>query len=138
MFFGRLSEKVRVISKLAKTLMNRNGIEITFTIQIGTGLLLSYPYGITVNLGTVLGENVTLVKESTIGSIRNGKRMGTPVIGDNVVIGTNAFVCGGITIGNDVLIAANLFGDFDVLDHLLVFDNPGVVKHKENAMDDYT
>lgn len=71
--------------------MKRNGIEITFTTQIGAGLLLAHPYGITVNPGTVLGENVTLFKRSTIGSVRSGKRMGTPVIGDNVTIGTNAF-----------------------------------------------
>lgn len=138
MFFGRLSEKWGgVTSMLSKTLMKRNGIEITFTTQIGAGLLLSHPYGITVNPGAVLGENVTLFKGSTIGSVRSGKRRGTPVIGDNVVIGTNAFVCGGVRIGNDVLIAANSFVDFDVPDHSLVLGNPGVVKHKENATGDY-
>ena len=45
--------------------------------------------------------------------------------------------CGGVRIGNDVLIAANSFVDFDVPDHSLVLGNPGVVKHKENATGDY-
>lgn len=122
---------------MAKRFMKKNGVEITFNGNIGAGLLLSHPYGITVNPGAILGENVTLFKGSTVGSVRSGKRKGTPIIGNNVVIGTNAFVCGGITIGNDVLIAANSFVDFDVPDNTLVFGNPGVMKYKENAAGDY-
>lgn len=117
--------------------MKRKRIEITFSRQIGAGLLLAHPYSITVNSGTIIGENVTLFKECTIGSIRSGRRNGTPIIGNNVVVGTNAFVCGGITIGDDVLIAANSFVDFDVPKHSLVFGNPGIIKPKENAARDY-
>lgn len=54
-----------------------------------------------------------------------------------MVVGTNAFVCVGITIGDDVLIAANSFVDFDVPKHSLVFGNPGIIKSKENATCDY-
>ncbi len=135
-FLGRLS-KGGVLSKIAKLRMKKNGIEISFSSQIGAGLVLSHPYGITVNPGAILGENVTLFKGSTIGSVRSGKRLGTPVIGNNVVIGTNAFVCGGIRVGNNVLIAANAFVDFDVPDNSLVYGNPGIIKYKENAAKDY-
>lgn len=136
-FLGRLSNRGGILSKIAKMRMRKDGIEITFSTQIGAGLVLSHPYGITVNPGAILGENVTLFKGSTVGSVRSGKRSGTPVIGSNVVIGTNAFVCGGIRVGNNVLIAANTFVDFDVPDNSLVYGNPGIIKHKENATKDY-
>ena len=49
----------------------------------------------------------------------------------------NASVCGSIRIGNDVLIAANSFVDFDVPDNSLVIGNPGEIHHKELATKDY-
>ena len=73
----------------------------------------------------------------SIGSIRSGKREGVPKLGNRVVVGCNAFVCGGITVGDDVLIAANAFVDFDVPSNSLVIGNPGVIRHKENPCKDY-
>ena len=104
---------------------------------IGEGLQLVHPYNITVNPQAKIGKNCVLFKGCTIGSVRSGKRTGCPAIGNNVVIGCNAFVCGGIVIGDNVLIAANAFVDFDVPSDSLVYGNPGVIKHKENATADY-
>lgn len=59
------------------------------------------------------------------------------MLGDRVVVGCNAFVCGGIRIGDDVLIAANAFVNFDVPDHSVVVGNPGVIHHKDHATADY-
>lgn len=105
--------------------------------QFGTGLVLAHPYNITVNGGAQIGSNCTIFKGVTIGSIRSGSRRGVPRIGDNVVICSNAMVCGGIHIGNDVLIAANSFVNFDVPDHSVVIGNPGTVKEKQHASADY-
>lgn len=114
------------------------GIEIDFTSsKIGEGLQLVHAYNITVNKNAVIGRNAVMFKGSTIGSVRSGKRKGAPTIGDNVVIGCNAFVCGGIHVGNNVLISANAFVDFDIPDNSLVFGNPGVIKYKDNASMDY-
>ena len=44
---------------------------------------------------------------------------------------------GNIRIGNDVLIAANSFVNFDVPDHSIVIGNPGVVHHRNNATEGY-
>lgn len=41
-------------------------------------------------------------------------KKGVPTIGNDVWIGPNAVVVGGITIGDNVLIAANSFVNFDV------------------------
>lgn len=96
-----------------------------------------HPYDITVNSNAKLGENVTLFKGATIGSIRSGNRKGLPKIGNRVVVGLNATVVGNISIGDNVFIAPNAFVNFDVPDNSVVIGNPGIIKHKENAAVDY-
>jgi serine O-acetyltransferase len=54
-----------------------------------------------------------------------------------VTVCSNAFVCGNITIGDDVLIAANAFVNFDVPDHSIVIGNPAKIIHKDNATESY-
>lgn len=75
-------------------------LEIHNFQNIGKNLVLGHPSGITVNSGAIIGDNCVIFKNATIGSVRSGKREGVPVIGNNCVIGTGAFVCGGIHIGN--------------------------------------
>ena len=99
---------------------------------------MTHPYGITVNNNAEIGEDCTIFKGATIGSVRSGKRAGVPKIGNRVTVCTNAMVCGGIIIGDDALIAANAFVDFDVPSHSLVIGNPACIKHRENASRDYT
>ena len=43
------------------------------------------------------------------------------------MVGANAMVCGNIRIGNDVMIVANSFVNFDVPDHSIVIGQ--VLKH---------
>lgn len=113
------------------------GIEILNFDNIGEGLVLVHPFGITVNPASKLGNNIVLFKGCTIGSVRSGARKGTPVIDDNVVIGTNAMVCGGVHISSNVLITANSFVDFDVPPNSLVIGCPGKIYKKNNPTKDY-
>ncbi len=64
-------------------------------------------------------------------------RQGTPVIGNEVWIGINAAIVGKITIGDDVLIAPNRYVNCDVPSHSIVFGNPCIIKHRENATEGY-
>ncbi len=120
-----------------KNLSKKYGIEISPNTPIGGGFQLIHPYGITINEKSIIGSNVTIFKGATIGSVRSGKREETPKIGNKVVLGVNSFVCGGITIGDNVLIAANSFVDFDVPNNSLVIGNPGKIYPKNNASKDY-
>lgn len=97
-----------------------------------------HPYCITINAAAQIGENFTIFKGATIGLVRSGKRAGVPKIGNRVTVCTNAMVCYGITIGDDVLIAANAFVDFDVPSNSVVIGNPAMIKHKQDASKDYT
>ena len=112
------------------------GIEIKTRTKIGAGFVMNHPYNITVSDLAVIGNNVNIMKGATVG-YACGKRRGAPVIGDKVYIGLNATVLGGITIGNDVLIAPNAFVNQDVPEHSIVIGNPAVIIPRENATAEY-
>ena len=120
-----------------KFMRSRYRIGISYNAQIGPGLYLGHPYNITINPRAVIGKNVNIHKGVTIGQENRGKRKGAPTIGDCVWIGINAVIVGNITVGNDVLIAANSFVNCDVPDHSVVYGNPCVIKHRENATEGY-
>lgn len=117
-------------------LSKKMSLELQPSAKIGKGVLFLHPYGITINSQAVIGDNLTMLKGSTIGNSKTG-RIGTPVIGDNVYIGLNSSVVGGVHIGNDVMIAANTFVNFDVPDGALVIGSPGVVHERERASKPY-
>lgn len=115
----------------------KNGIEMSFRSKIGKGLYLGHPYNITINMGVEIGENCNLHKGVTIGQENRGPRKGAPKIGNSVWIGVNATVVGKITIGDDVLIAPNSYVNCDIPSHSVVYGNPCIIKHRENATEDY-
>jgi len=82
------------------------GISISSNAQIGQGLYIGHFGGIFINEGAKIGENCTIAQGVTIGTLGLGK-MGAPIIGDCVFIGSGAKVLGNIIIGNNVKIGAN-------------------------------
>lgn len=92
---------------------------------------------ITINKKAVLGANINIHKGVTIGQENRGKRKGAPIIGNLVWIGVNATIVGRISIGDDVLIAPNTYVNCDVPNHSVVFGNPCIIKHKDNATEGY-
>lgn len=139
MYFFRMAQrKPSLLTRVILLRMSRKfGLEISTAAQIGPGFYLGHPYNITVAEGSVLGRNVNIHKGVTIGRENRGKRIGAPVIGDNVYLGINATVVGNVHIGNDVMIASNAFVNFDVPDHSVVLGNPGVVCAKADATHSY-
>lgn len=139
----RRSQGVRktLIKKLCRKIFNRyrskRYIELDAETQIGAGLYFGHAYCITINPKAILGRNINIHKGVTIGQENRGKRMGTPVIGDKVWIGVNATIVGAIKIGNDVLIAPNAYVNCDVPDYSIVFGNPCIIKHRDNATEGY-
>ena len=115
----------------------KHGIEIDYPVQIGKGLFIAHPYGITVNDKVVIGQNCNIHKGVTIGQENRGLRKGAPTIGNNVWIGVNSTVVGSIHIGNDVLIAPNTYLNSDVPDHSIVIGNPAKIISRNNATDCY-
>ncbi len=117
-------------------LSRKYGIEIKSNTKIGKGFVMTHPYNITISSGAKLGDNINIMKGATIG-YAHGKRDGIPTIGNCVFIGLNSTIIGGITIGDDVMIAPNTLVNRDVPSHSIVIGNPCKIIHKENATEQY-
>ena len=112
-------------------------VEISEKVLIGAGLYIGHPYCITINDNVKIGTNCNIHKGVTIGQENRGKRKGCPIIGNCVWIGVNTTIVGNITIGDDVLIAPNSYINCNIPSHSVVYGNPCIIKHKENATESY-
>ena len=129
--------KGKLLALRLEKLTERTHILIPPEVNAGPGLYIGHLGRIIIHPDAVLGCNVNLSTGITIGQANRGKKKGTPVIGDDVWIGTNAVIVGNIRIGNDVMIAPGAYVNFDVPDHSVVMGNPGVIHEKENATEGY-
>ena len=73
---------------------------------IGGGFYVGHIGGVHINPGAVLGRNCDVSHRVTIGTSAMG-RQGSPVVGDDVYIGTGATLVGKIRVGRGAKIAAN-------------------------------
>lgn len=109
------------------------GFQISAKTQIGEGLYLGHWGAVVVNPKAKIGKNCNLAHGVTIGQTNRGEKKGVPQIGDQVWIGTNAVIVGGIKIGNNVLIAPNSYVTENVPDNTIVMGNPAQLIPNENA-----
>lgn len=89
--------------RISNKLLIKYGMEIAKNSEIGTNLRIEHYNGIVFGLGTKIGDNCTVYQQVTIGQ-KNGKY---PVIGNNVTIYPGARILGGITVGDNAIIAPN-------------------------------
>ena len=80
------------------------GVDLECTTQIGKEFHIVHGGGISIHPRAVFGDRVGVMHGVTIGSNMGPE---APVIGDDVFIGCNASVLGGITIGAGARVAAN-------------------------------
>lgn len=85
-------------------LAEKIGIEAS-TTNIGKGLLIYHSQGTVINGKAIIGENCSLHGNICIGNGGEADK-DTPVIGNNVIIGTGAKILGGISIADNIKIAA--------------------------------
>ncbi len=100
----------RIRSKLIeKKLVKDYGIFISPVCEIGPGLHLPHPHGIVIGHASVIGRNVSIYQDVTIGGARIGdtKRGNQPHIADGCTIFTGAKVLGDLTLGARSMVAAN-------------------------------
>lgn len=140
-FFYRKAQSSTVLRPIYKfifqVLRMRRCIDLSDEVQIEGGLYFGHAYAITITPQAIIGKNVNIHKGVTIGRENRGKRKGTPIIGNNVWIGINSTIVGKVIIGDDVLIAPNAYINFDVPSHSVVYGNPGIIKHRDNATEGY-
>lgn len=85
-------------------------VDVAHQAEIGPGLVLRHPSDIVIGRGCKLGKNVTILNGVTIGNRLTGSATrpdGSPVIGDDVFIGTGAKILGPVEVGSGSIIGAN-------------------------------
>ena len=107
-------------------------IQIPPETKIGPGCRIVHFGTIVVNPNAIIGKNFNISQGTLIGNAQ-GKRAGTPVIGDNVCMNANSIIIGNCRIGNNVLIAPGAFINFDVPDNSIVIGNPGQIIPQESS-----
>lgn len=112
------------------------GVEIKPKTQIGWGIKIFHPMGIIINPGSILGRDVVLRHGVTIGNKYNkktGQETKCPIIGDNVEFGAYACVIGGIRVGEDSIIGAMCYVDFDVEPSSVISSHRGIILRKKHG-----
>lgn len=97
----------RVIAHFSRLI---TGIEIHPAATIGNNLFIDHGMGIVIGETTIIGNNVTIFHQVTLGGNGNpsgANRKRHPTIRDNVIIGAGAKILGDITIYNNAKIAPN-------------------------------
>jgi len=82
------------------------GVSLSPSTEVGPGLYIGHTGLIVIHHEVVIGKNLDIAHGVTIGTKGVGHK-GTPIIGDNVFIGSGAKILGSIKIGNNVRIGAN-------------------------------
>lgn len=105
-------------------------VEIPETASIGAGLQVWHGFGLVINPGTVIGSNVLLRHNTTIGNKYDGSPC--PVIGNNVHIGAHTIIIGDVVIGDNVIIGAGSVVTKSVPPNSVAYGNPLVITLKND------
>jgi len=100
----RLRLLPRIISQWARFLTN---IEIHPGAQIGRRFFIDHGAGVVIGETAIVGDDVLMYHQVTLGGTSLEKVKRHPTIGNNVLIGMGAKIVGNITVGNDARIGAN-------------------------------
>lgn len=107
------------------------GIEIHPGAHIGRRFFIDHGMGVVIGQTCVIGDDVLLYQQVTLGGtgLEKGKRH--PTIGNNVVIGAGAKVLGNITVGDNSYIGANAVVIRDVPPNSTVVGIPGRITKQD-------
>lgn len=113
------------------------GYEISNNAYIDSGFYIGHLGPVIINPNAKLGKNINISSGVIIGQQNRGSKKGFPTIKDDVWIGANSIIVGGITVGSNVLIAPGSYVNFNVPDNSIVLGNPAIIKSKNEATDGY-
>jgi len=103
--------------------------------SIGAGLQTPHPVGIVVGAGCVLGRNVTLYQNVTLGtssqaSYVDGKNE-YPYVESNCTLYAGAILIGAVRVGNGAVVGANAVVNRDVPANSIAVGVPAVARAKQ-------
>ena len=103
------------------------GIEIHPKARIGNRCFIDHGSGVVIGETAVIGDDVLIYQQVTLGGTGAAHSKRHPTIGNNVTIGAGAKVLGNITIGDNVRIGAGSVVINDVPSNCTVVGIPGRV-----------
>lgn len=107
------------------------GCYISPKCEIGHTFYLPHPVGVVIGEGAVIGDEVTIFQNVTLGVGRQG-RASYPRLGNGVVAYTGAVLIGGIEIGEGATIGAQTLVREDVPPGATVVSSPAIVLPKQS------
>ncbi len=111
------THKIKTIARIWSNLTrSATGIEIHPGATIGRRFFIDHGMGVVIGETTIIGDDVMLYHDVTLGArgYQKGKRH--PTIADQVTIGAGARVLGDVHVGKGVVIGANMVITKDVLE----------------------
>lgn len=103
------------------------GIEIHPKARIGNRFFIDHGEGVVIGETTIIGDDVLIYQQVTLGGTGNEHGKRHPTIGNNVIIGAGAKILGNITIGDNTRVGAGSVVVDDVPEHCTVVGVPGSV-----------
>ena len=113
LFFYRISHPLykkglrflpRFISAIGQFLTT---VDIHPAATIGHRLFIDHAVGVVIGETTIIGDDVVIYQQVTLGGVSTSHGKRHPTLGDYVIIGAGAKVLGNITIGDSAKIGAN-------------------------------
>jgi len=100
----RLFLVARLVSNIGRLL---TGIEIHPAAQLGRRIIIDHGMGVVIGETAVVGDDVYMYHQVTLGGTSSARGKRHPTIGRNVIIGAGAKILGDILVGEDARVGAN-------------------------------
>lgn len=109
------NHKFRLFARIYSNHIRRQtGIEIHPGARIGRRFFIDHGMGVVIGETAIVGDDVMLYHDVTLGARSQDRGKRHPTIGDRVMIGSGARVLGAVTVGDGAKIGANALVTSDV------------------------